>query len=58
MDNKKININATSWRSRLFRSRSQSLTATTVSRENYSGQQCVQDWLPQLDLLISLRDKN
>ena len=46
MDNEKININATSWRSRRFRSRSQSLTATTISPENYSGQQCVQDWLP------------
>ena len=46
MDNEKINMNATSWRSRRFRSRSQGLTATTVSPENYSGQQCVQDWLP------------
>ena len=40
-------INATSWRSRRFRSRFQSLTATRVSGENFCGQQCVQDWRPQ-----------
>ena len=32
--------------SRRFRSRSQILTATRVSRENYNGQQCVQDCRP------------